>query len=97
MGISAYLIWQTGDTKRKGALEFYLAQLVVNSLWTIIFFKWQNYLLAFFWLLLLIALVVITFLEFRPLSRAAAYLLLPYMAWILFAAYLNFGVWILNR
>lgn len=97
MGVAAYLVWRTGDLGRNKALEAYFEQLAVNALWTVIFFGLQNRALAFFWLLMLIALVILTFVRFRPIDNTAAYLLLPYMAWILFAAYLNLGVWLLNR
>ena len=96
MGIAAYLVWQTGDEDRTKALKTYYLQLAVNAIWTPIYFWLQLRLLAFIWLLLLIALVVLTLVRFYPISKTAAFLLLPYLPWLAFAAYLNFGTWLLN-
>jgi tryptophan-rich sensory protein len=99
MGISSALIY----TKRKEnkdeascALRLYAVQLAVNFFWSIIFFNMRAYLFAFIWLLLLLGLIIMTILQFRKLSSAAAYLLLPYLIWVMFAGYLIFMVYILN-
>lgn len=97
MGISAAMVYNTRDKDRGGALGIYAAQLVVNFFWSLIFFRWGMRLFAFFWLILLITLVTVMIIRFFKVSKAAAYLQIPYMIWLLFAAYLNFGVWILNR
>ena len=90
MGIAAYRIWinPTGEARRS-ALIYYVAQLVVNILWPLIFFQWEAYWLAFFWLLLLWYLVFVTWKKFKELDRRAGLLLVPYLAWLTFAAYLN--------
>ena len=79
-----------------GALILYGAQLVFNFFWTLIFFNLQNYALAFFWLLALWVLVFTTAVLFFRISRPAGWLLAPYLVWITFAGYLNFGVYLLN-
>lgn len=96
MGIAAYLAWQANAVERSGALRFYLAQLIVNVLWPVFFFRLEWRLFAFFWLLLLIALVSLTMVGFRYLSRPAYRLLWPYMLWLFFAGYLNLATYFLN-
>lgn len=98
MGISAAIIWLSpeSDTRRRG-LNLFVAQLVVNFFWSLIFFNLQAFGLAFLWLVLLLGLVAwmtVTFYQVKPL---AAWLQIPYLLWLMFAAYLNFGVWALNR
>ena len=98
MGVAAYLIYSAeADAERKRtALTFYVVQLAVNFLWSIVFFRFQLFWLSVAVILLLDVLVALTILRFRPISKAAAYLLLPYLAWILFATYLNIGVAVLQ-
>lgn len=96
MGVAAYLIWNTKDPATPAALRAYYWQLGVNVLWTFFFFRLQWRLFAFFWLLLLIALVSWTMKKFRPINQAAYWLMLPYLLWILFAAYLNLGFYLNN-
>lgn len=96
MAIAAYLVWVTSETERALALRWYLVQLLVNVLWPLIFFRLEWRLFAFFWLLLLIALVSLTMVGFRYVSKAAYWLLVPYLLWLLYAAYLNLGIYLLN-
>lgn len=72
-------------------------QLVLNFFWSLIFFNAQAFLLAFFWLLLLWLLVLGMILVFRKIDPLAGWLQIPYLLWLTFAAYLNLGVWYLNR
>lgn len=96
MGVSYGLIKDRSAPDSTDSLVYYL-QLVVNLLWPVAFFvlKWR--LFAFFWLLLLDVLVVIMALRFCRKDKTAGRLQIPYTIWVLFATYLNFGVWILNR
>jgi tryptophan-rich sensory protein len=96
MGVAAYLVWQTGDEDRGQALRLYGWQLAVNVLWTLFYFRLEWRLFSFFWILLLIALVALTIQAFYAHSRLAALLLIPYLLWLLFAAYLNLGYYVLN-
>lgn len=96
MGIAAYLVWQANAVERSDALRLYLAQLIVNVLWPLFFFRLEWRLFAFFWLLLLVALVSLTMVGFRALSKPAYALLVPYMAWLIFAGYLNLATYFLN-
>ncbi|MBO8434212.1 MAG: tryptophan-rich sensory protein [Tyzzerella sp.] len=97
MGISAYLIYESNSNLKGKALAIYGLQLVVNFFWPIIFFNGQKFLLAFVWLLLLVALIIETILIFKDINKKASLLLIPYLLWSIFATYLNLGVYLLNR
>ena len=97
MGISAarvYLAEPSGA--RSHGLNLFIAQLVVNFFWSLIFFNAQAYGFALLWLLLLWTLVLWMILTFRKVDPLAAWLQIPYLIWLTFAAYLNYGVWKLN-
>ncbi len=97
MGISAARVYLEGGEEDRPALIVYAVQLIVNALWTPIFFALELRLVAFVWLLILIGLVIYMITRFRRVDKAAAYLQIPYIIWLAFAAYLNFGVFLLNR
>lgn len=98
MGISAARVWlkRTSPLRDRGIL-IYLLQLFVNFFWSIIFFNMQAFGFALVWLILLWVLVLLMILTFRKIDRTAAWLQIPYLLWLSFAAYLNWGVWMLNR
>jgi hypothetical protein len=79
------------------ASVLYGASLIINFTWSIIFFGFQKYLFAFIWLLFLLFTVIRTVISFEKLNKVASYLQLPYIIWIIFAGYLNFTIWILNK
>lgn len=99
MGISSYLIAQSGadEVEIAEAQTMYYFQLALNCLWPLLFFGLNWYLFAFFELLLLWLMVVVMIKHFAGISKTAAYLNVPYLIWPTFAAYLNLGVWWLNR
>lgn len=99
MGIAAYLVYcsEKYPGRIERALTFYAVQLFMNFCWTLIFFNLKLYLAAFIWLVLLWGAIAGTALLFRFISKAAGWLMLPYLAWVTFAGYLNLGVYILNR
>lgn len=99
MGISSYLICcnKTDQKFKKKACAIYLVQLIVNCLWTFFFFRLNWLFFSFLWLLLLIILVVIMIWKFYNIKPLAAYLQIPYILWILFAAILNFSIYLLNK
>ena len=98
MGISAARVYLTPPSgERSRGLNLFIAQLVVNFFWSPIFFNLQAFGLAFFWLLLLWGLVLWMIFVFRKVDLLAAKLQIPYLLWLTFAAYLNLGVWYLNR
>ncbi|MBQ5739072.1 MAG: tryptophan-rich sensory protein [Oscillospiraceae bacterium] len=97
MGIGAARVSVQGErSMRRAALTVFFVQLFFNFFWSIIFFNFQTFGLAFIWLLLLLALVVLMIVLFARVDKAAALLQLPYLLWVGFALYLNFGVWRLN-
>jgi tryptophan-rich sensory protein len=97
MGYAAYLIWISNDIDRAPVLRLYILQLMVNSLWSLIFFRLEWRLFAFFWLLFLIILVSLTMTGFRFIYKPAYTLLIPYLLWLLFSGYLNLGAYLLNK
>ena len=98
MGLSLYLVLEaprTADTAT--ALGFFAAQLAFNFLWSILFFNLGWYLIAFFWLLAMLLLILATLTQFWHIRPAAGALLIPYALWVAFAGYLNLGVYLLNK
>ena len=98
MGIAAYLVYAPdadGDKKRE-ALKYYAAQLAVNFLWSIVFFRFQAFWAAVAVIVVLDLLIVATMLKMRRVRKAAVYLMVPYLIWTLFATYLAAGVAVLN-
>lgn len=98
MGISLYIIWssKTKISYKKTAFIFFGVQLLLNTLWSIIFFGFQAPFYAFIEIILLWFSILITIIVFYRISRPAAYLLVPYILWVSFAAVLNFFIFILN-
>lgn len=98
MGISAARIWlQRAEKGSNLGLNLFVTQLILNFFWTLIFFNAMAYGFAFFWLLALWGVVLWMILVFSKVDLPAALLQLPYLTWLTFAAYLNLGVWLLNR
>ncbi|MCR4313680.1 MAG: tryptophan-rich sensory protein [Candidatus Uhrbacteria bacterium] len=97
MGIAAYLVWRERRQKiARTALAVYGVHLVFNALWSVIFFGLRNPGLAFVEIILLLILIVFTTILFWRIDRRAGWLMMPYILWTSFAAYLNFSIWILN-
>ena len=99
MGIASYLVAESDadEARKERALSIYYYQLVVNFLWPVFFFSFEWYLFAFLWLVLLWVLIILMIKSFYDISKPAAYLCIPYLIWVTFAGYLNFGIWWLNR
>lgn len=98
MAVSAYRIWmkgKSGDDVKK-ALVLYGIQLFFNFLWSIVFFRFRLYAIAFLELLLLLVFILLTCFEFYKIDKLAAYLMVPYVAWVSFAGVLNFTIFMLN-
>lgn len=97
MGISAARIWLAPESpERRRGLNLFIAQLIVNFFWSLIFFNLQAFGFAFVWLILLLVLVVWMIFTFYQVDKLAAWLQVPYLIWLTFAAYLTCGVWVLN-
>jgi translocator protein len=98
IAVSGWMVWRkSGFTGAALPLAIYLLQLVLNAAWTPIFFGLRRPALAFFEIIMLWLSIVATIATFHSHSVAAAWLLLPYLAWVMFAAALNFTIWRLNR
>jgi benzodiazapine receptor len=98
MGISLFLVWQKGweDKKVKTAIYIFAGQLFLNALWSVAFFGLRSPLLGLMEIIILWIAILVTILSFTKVSRTAAYLLIPYILWVSFAAILNFSIWRLN-
>lgn len=92
MGISYYLLKNPGKKEK----IFYFVQLGVNALWSVFFFIGKFYLFSFIWIILLDVLVIFMIGIFYQNSKISGYLQIPYLVWILFATYLNLGIYVLN-
>lgn len=97
MAIAAYLIYQTPvNFESKRATDLYWVQLMVNFLWSIVFFRFGWYWVSVAVIVLLDLLVFTAVFWFFKLKKAAGYLMIPYLLWILYATYLNIGFAMLN-
>lgn len=98
MGWASYRIWvaDVPVEKKRPALILYAVQLLFNFFWSLLFFRWELRLTAFFWLLILWGLIYITIRLFYRVEDPAGDLMLPYLLWTTYAAYLNMGIFLLN-
>lgn len=98
MGYASFRVLVSGGDREElqKALGFYAVQLLLNFLWPIVFFSFAAYLSAFFLLLILWVFIFITQQLFQRLDLVAANLLIPYLLWVIFAGYLNLGIFLLN-
>lgn len=98
MGVAAGLVWRRGFYHKwvKTALYHFGFQLLLNGLWSLIFFGFQNPLGALLVIITLLILILFTIKWFRVVNKTAALLMVPYLLWVLFATYLNLSIWWLN-
>lgn len=97
MAIAAWLVWRDGGfTKHRGALTLFIVQLIPNVLWSWLFFAWNKGAYAFADILLLWILIAATIVSFWKINKIAGAMLVPYLLWVSFAAFLNYSVWQLN-
>lgn len=97
MGISFYLIWNKQTKKdRPQAYKYYFAQLILNSIWSIVFFGIKRLDLALIVIVVLWFLILKTIIAFRQMNKTSSNLLIPYILWVSFATLLNFSLYILN-
>jgi benzodiazapine receptor len=100
MGIAAGLVWDKIKEQNeavKKALGFFLIQLVLNAIWSYLFFGLKNPMLALIEIALLWLMIYETYLKFIKINKIGGYLLVPYLAWVAFAGILNASIWWLNR
>jgi len=98
MAVAAYRIWMVGKSGGdvQKSLVLYGIQLFLNFFWSIIFFRFRLYAIAFLELLLLVIFILLTTFEFYKNDKIAAYLMIPYIGWVSFAGVLNYTIWMLN-
>ncbi|RZJ56253.1 MAG: tryptophan-rich sensory protein [Flavobacterium sp.] len=100
MAVAAGLVWdkiKEQNAEVKKALGFFLIQLILNAIWSYLFFGLKNPMLALIEIALLELMIYETYLKFRKINKTSGYLLIPYMAWVGFAMILNASIWWLNK
>lgn len=95
IGVSAYLVWKEIGWKWS-VLKWFFIQALLNGLWSIIFFGYQQPLLAFIEITFLELTILIMFTRFKKVLKISGYLLIPYLAWVGFASLLNLAIVVLN-
>lgn len=95
MGIALWRVWRSSPP-RTAAIGLFFAQLVVNALWSWLFFRWHLGGPAFAWIVLLLVLIGATMAAFWRIERPAALLLAPYLGWVVFATVLSWSIWRAN-
>ena len=96
MGASSYIVYSSNSSNKSKSLLLYCIQLFFNFCWSIIFFGLDLFLFAFIWLIALIFIIIIMIRQFLIVNPLSAYLQIPYLIWCIFAAYLNFSIFLLN-
>ena len=98
MGVALYLVWQSAASKsmKRAATALFLIHLAVNAMWSIVFFGLHSVGGAFIVILILLLMILWVMLTFRRITQWAAYLLVPYFLWVLFATFLNGALLFLN-
>lgn len=98
MGISLWKIWKSNavENYKKNAEIIFACQLFLNFWWSIVFFRFHQPGFAFFIIILMMLFILLTIFKFSAISKTAAWLLVPYISWVCFAAILNFNLWSMN-
>jgi len=98
MGVAAGIVWSKGyhHIWVKTALYHFVIQLLLNGLWSIVFFGLKNPLLGLIVILALLTMIMLTIKWFRVISKPAALMMVPYLLWVAFASALNYKIWELN-
>lgn len=96
MGISSYMIYESNNERKGSALLIYGIQLILNSLWSLFFFKLKMFLFASILILIILGMVIVMMYKYYKIKPLAAYLQIPYMLWLIFAFILSINVYMLN-
>ena len=96
MGIAFFLVWKSNVPVKEKAYLFFGLQLILNFFWSILFFSMHALGVALIEIILMWVCILLTIVSFYPISKPAAYLLIPYLLWVSFASVLNFSIWKLN-
>jgi len=96
MGIAFFLIWKSHSPLKHKAMLIFSVQLILNFFWSILFFNFHLLGIALIEILCMWLFILLSIISFYPVSKVAAYLLIPYLLWVSFASVLNFAIWQLN-
>ena len=96
MGVSSYIISESNSENKSRALTIYGIQLLLNASWTFFFFNLNWFLFSFILVIIILVLVFIMIKEYYSINKIAAYLQIPYVLWLIFAAILSYNVYLLN-
>ena len=98
MGISASIIWKLKNTYNiMLPIVFFIIQLILNALWSWIFFGRHELLYSVIDIVVLLIMIIVTIILFYRINKKAGLILLPYLLWVGFATVLNYNIWLLNR
>ena len=96
MGVSTYIIYESNSKEKTKSLVIYGIQLILNASWTFFFFNLNWFFFSFILVIIILILVIIMIYKFYNINKTAAYLQLPYVLWLIFAAILSYNVYLLN-
>lgn len=96
MGVSTYIIYESNSKEKTKSLIIYGIQLILNASWTFFFFNLNWFFFSFILVIIILILVIIMIYKFYNINKTAAYLQLPYVLWLIFAAILSYNVYLLN-
>lgn len=96
MGISSYLIYESDSINKDEALKIYGLNLLINGLWSILFFRFKLFFISFLTIIVLIVLTIIMIIKYYNINKVAGLLQIPYLIWLLVALILNYNVFLLN-
>jgi len=98
MGVAAFLIWESKKNKKiKLPMTIFVLQLILNALWSWIFFGMNNLLYSIIEIIILLSMIVLTIILFYRINKKAGMILIPYLLWVGFATILNYNIWLLNH
>ena len=96
MGVSSYLIYESNTSYKEDALKVYGINLIINGLWSILFFRFKAFFLAFITIIILIVLTLIMIIKYYKINKIAGLLQIPYLLWLVVALLLSYNVFLLN-
>lgn len=96
MGVSSYLIYESNSVEKDDALKIYGMNIIINGLWSIIFFRFKLFFLAFITVIILIILTIIMIIKYYKINKVAGLIQIPYLIWLFVALALSYNVYILN-
>ena len=96
MGISSYLVYESNTTYKKDALKIYGINILLNGIWSILFFRFKLFFISFITIIILIVLTIIMIIKYYKINKVAGLLQIPYLIWLFIALILSYNVFLLN-